>query len=76
MYAAQYFASIRSLHTNLDALVAQGDLLPIFDWLNSHIWSQASQWEIKELVQRATGEALNPRHFRSHLEDRYLRVAV
>ncbi|MEI8028452.1 MAG: carboxypeptidase M32 [Comamonadaceae bacterium] len=76
MYAAQYFASMRSLHTNLDAAVAQGDLSPIFDWLNSHVWSQASQWETKELVRRATGEVLNPRHFRSHLEDRYLGVAV
>lgn len=72
MYAAQYFAAIRRAHPNLDARVAAGDLSPIFDWLNSHIWSQASRWETKELVQRATGEALNPQHFRRHLENRYL----
>ncbi len=72
MYAAQYFASIRRLHPDLNARVAAGDLSPIFDWLNAHIWRQASRWETRELVQRATGEALNPRHFRAHLEGCYL----
>lgn len=72
MYAAQYFATIRRLHPALDASLAAGDLKPIFDWLSSHIWSQASRWETSELVQRATGEALNPAHFKRHLEQRYL----
>ena len=73
MYAAQYFASIRQATPDLDARVAAGDLSPIFDWLNTHIWQQASRWDTRELVQRATGEALNPRHFRAHLESWYLR---
>jgi len=72
MYAAQYFASIRQAHSDLDQRIAAGDLSAVFDWLNDHIWSQASRWETKELVQRATGEALNPAHFRRHLENRYL----
>ena len=72
MVAAQYFASMRSLHPDLDLRLAAGDLSPVMDWLNTHIWSQASLWETDELVQRATGEALNPAHFRRHLETRYL----
>ena len=72
MYAAQYFAAIRLVEPALDARVAAGDLSPIFDWLETHIWSQASRWETRELVQRATGETLNPQHFRTHLERRYL----
>jgi carboxypeptidase Taq len=71
MYAAQYFATIRQTTPDLEARVAAGDLAPIFDWLNTHIWQQASRWDTRELVQRATGEALNPRHFRAHLENRY-----
>jgi carboxypeptidase Taq len=71
MYAAQYFAAIRQAQPDLDARIAAGDLSPIFDWLNKHIWRQASRWDTQELVQRATGEALNPRHFRAHLESRY-----
>lgn len=72
MYAAQYFATIRELHPDLDALIARGELAPIFDWLKANIWSQASLWSTDELVQRATGEALNPVHFKRHLEGRYL----
>ena len=72
MYAAQYFASIRARHPDLDQRIADGDLAPVFDWLQHNIWSQASRWETAELVRRATGEALNPKHFRSHLERRYL----
>lgn len=72
MYAAQYFACIRQVHSNLDTQVAAGQLTPVFDWLEHNIWRQASRWETPELVQRATGEALNPAHFRAHLEMRYL----
>ena len=72
MYAAQWFASIRRTTPDLDRRIAAGDLAPIFDWLNANIWSQGSRWETPELVKRASGEELNPAHFRKHLESRYL----
>ncbi|MDC7698466.1 carboxypeptidase M32 [Vogesella indigofera] len=72
MYAAQYFATLRRQEPALDARIAAGELAPVFDWLDANIWSQASRWETGELVRRATGEALNPAHFRAHLEARYL----
>jgi carboxypeptidase Taq len=72
MYAAQWFAAMRRAVPDLDQRIAAGDLSPVFDWLNAHIWSQASRWDTPELVARASGEALNPRHFRAHLETRYL----
>jgi carboxypeptidase Taq len=74
MYAAQYFNTIRQQQPDMDAKMAQGDLSAVFAWLDTHIWSQASRWETDELVRRATGEALNPAHFRRHLEHRYLGV--
>ncbi|MDN0083560.1 carboxypeptidase M32 [Crenobacter sp. SG2305] len=72
MYAAQYFAMLRRQQPDVDARIAAGDYAPVFDWLNANIWSQASRWETPELIRRATGEALNPAHFRAHLEARYL----
>ena len=72
MYAAQWFATIRAQHADLDARIARGDLAPAFDWLRANIWSQGSRWPTAELATRATGEALNPAHFRRHLEARYL----
>ena len=72
MYAAQWFATMRRALPGLDAQIAAGDLQPVFDWLRENIWQQASRWETTELVQRASGEALNPAHFKAHLMARYL----
>lgn len=72
MYAAQWFAAMRRETPDLDARIASGDFAPVFGWLNTNVWSQASRWDTPELVRRASGEALNPAHFRAHLERRYL----
>lgn len=72
MYAAQWFAAMRRERPALDAEIARGELASVFDWLKTRVWTQGSRWETPELVQRASGEALNPAHFRRHLESRYL----
>lgn len=72
MYAAQWFAAMRRATPDLDAAIDRGDFTPIFDWLRTHIWTQASRWTTEELTRRASGEDLNPAHFRAHLEARYL----
>ena len=72
MYAAQWFAAMRRERPGLDADIAGGRLNVVFDWLSSHIWQAASRYETPELVQRASGEALNPAHFEAHLRARYL----
>ncbi len=72
MYAAQWFHSIRNARPALDAEVARGELGGIFDWLRANIWEQASRYETDELTRRASGHPLDARHFRTHLETRYL----
>jgi carboxypeptidase Taq len=72
MCAAQYFAAIRKAIPDLDARIEAGDLKPVFDWLEENIWRHGSRFETDELMRRATGEALDPAHFRAHLAARYL----
>lgn len=72
MYAAQWFATLRRTRPALDAEIARGDLDGIFGWLRVNIWQQASRFETDELTRRASGEALDPKHLRAHLEARYL----
>ncbi|MCW5635551.1 MAG: carboxypeptidase M32 [Rubrivivax sp.] len=72
MYAAQWFAAMRRAMPELDRRIEGGDFGPVFDWLRENIWSQASRWSTDELATRASGEPLNPAHFRAHLERRYL----
>ena len=72
MYAAQWFAAMRRAMPDLDARIGQGDLAPVFNWLRDNIWTQASRWTTDELAVRASGETLNPAHFKAHLQARYL----
>ena len=72
MYAAQWFATMRRTLPDLDSRVSAGDWTPVFDWLRDNIWLQASRWTTDELAIRASGEVLNPAHFKAHLEARYL----
>jgi carboxypeptidase Taq len=72
MYAAQWFAAMRREMPDLDQRLAQGQLEPVFGWLRERIWQQGSLLSTEALTQRASGEALNPAHFRRHLESRYL----
>jgi carboxypeptidase Taq len=72
LYAAQWRACLATTVPDLDAQIAAGELAAAFDWLDEHIWSQASRWETAELVRRASGTALDASHFRAHLEARYV----
>ena len=71
MYAAQFMASMKK-EINVEDCINNQNLAPIFDWLGKNIWSQASIWSTDDLVSKATGETLNPLHFKKHLESRYL----
>jgi carboxypeptidase Taq len=73
MLAAQWFAALRRGRPALDDEIAAGDFSGLFGWLHEHVWSQGSRWPTEDLIRRASGEPLNPAHFRAHLEARYLR---
>ena len=72
MYAAQWFAAMQRDVPGLNASIHAGNLAPVFGWLKQHIWSQGSRWPTDELALRASGERLNPAHFKAHLQARYL----
>ncbi|AIN20037.1 MULTISPECIES: carboxypeptidase M32 [Yersinia] len=72
MYAAQLFQTARNAIPGLDKNIANGDLSALFNWLQQNIWQQGSRYSTAELITKATGEPLNPRFFREHLERRYL----
>ncbi|NLS12469.1 carboxypeptidase M32 [Vibrio sp. SM6] len=71
MYAAQFMAAMRK-NIDVDSVIVSGDLTPIFSWLSDNIWSKGSLLTTDELVKQATGETLNPAHFKDHLRNRYL----
>ncbi|WP_457808729.1 carboxypeptidase M32 [Kushneria sp. EE4] len=72
MLAAQLMAAARRAEPQLDARIADGDPGLLLEWLKSHVWQQGSLMETSELIQRATGEALDPEYYRRHLRERYV----
>ncbi|MDT0207197.1 carboxypeptidase M32 [Serratia marcescens] len=72
MYAAQLFNSVHQALPSLNEDIAAGNLQPLFHWLQHNIWRHGSRFPTETLIANATGEALNPRYFRQHLENRYL----
>lgn len=71
MYAAQFMAAMKK-SVDVDSAIRSGNLSPIFSWLSENIWSKGSLFSTDELVTQATGERLNPQHFKQHLMNRYL----
>ncbi|MEJ4044307.1 carboxypeptidase M32 [Erwinia sp. SLM-02] len=73
MYAAQLFQALKRAIPQVNELIAQGDLQPVFNWLQQNIWQHGSRFSTRQLIENATGEDLNPLWFRQHLESRYLK---
>lgn len=72
MYAAQLFQAVKKALPDLSDRLQHGELQPVFDWLQQNIWQHGSRFPTEQLLVNATGETLNPRYFRQHLEQRYL----
>jgi carboxypeptidase Taq len=72
MYAAQEFSAAERALPQLHENIAVGNLTELFEWLQKNIWSKGSLLSTDDLMIAATGESLNARHFKAHLERRYL----
>jgi carboxypeptidase Taq len=72
IYAAQEFSAANRAIEQLPSKIAAGDLGELFQWLQNNIWAKGSLLSTDELMIAATGEPLNARHFKAHLERRYL----
>nr|CCC52770.1 putative carboxypeptidase [Trypanosoma vivax Y486] len=73
MLAAQVIHCVRrDLGENVrDVCIRCGNLEKILAKQNEKIWQHGSALLTDELIQQATGEPLNPKYYRQHLERRY-----
>lgn len=72
MAAAQLMATARQALPDLEACLSKGDLSPLTGWLAVHVHGVGASAGFNEILQAATGEALNPAYFEAHLRARYL----
>lgn len=71
MYAAQFRATLLSRLPGAEALIAEGNLLPIKDWLTREIYQYGMLQTPDEIIARVTGEELNSDYLVSYLTDKY-----
>lgn len=72
MTAAQLMHRARTALPNLDASIEQGDFSPLVGWLREHVHAHGSRFSTPELIEKATGQGLNPEIYQAHLRQRYL----
>jgi carboxypeptidase Taq len=71
MYAAQMLHSIKQQLPNFEALLEQGELKPIRDWLAEKIHRFGKQLTPREIIYNVSGEDLNSMYLIEHLKSKY-----
>lgn len=73
-YAAQFAATLRQAHPDMDARLAQGETGFIREWQRDTIHRWGSIYQGDDLCRRVTGEGLNPAHLIAYLTEKFTRV--
>ena len=71
MYACQFYRTMLGEIPDTEKYIEEGKFAPIKTWLNEKIHSQGTLYSPQELVQKVTGEPLNPSHFIDYLKTKY-----
>ncbi len=70
LYAAQLLRQAERSLPTLHASIQSGELLPLTRWLNENVHRHGRRYPSDILIQRITGEPLNPAYFVSYLEEK------
>jgi carboxypeptidase Taq len=71
LYAAQLFHKAKQDIPDLVQGFTNGHFAPLVQWLRDKVYSQANFYDGPTLLERATGEPLNPHYFIDYLQTRY-----
>jgi carboxypeptidase Taq len=71
LYSAQFFNTAKQQNPTLETELAQGNLLPLKNWLSQEIHAVGKMESAATIVQRVTGEPLNARYFVDYLWQKY-----
>lgn len=71
LYGAQFYYQMKKDIPNLNQQIEAGNLTEIFNWLKVNIHEQGNLYTPAQLVERVTGEPLNPQYFLDYLYEKY-----
>lgn len=72
MAAAQLFATAQRADSGIVSGLATGDFEPLMRWLRREVHNLGARFSTNALLERATGQPLDPTAFKAHLKTRYL----
>lgn len=72
-YAAQFMFAMREA-VDLDSELMNGELTPMFLWLQNNIHQHGGLYEADTILQRATGEAFNANYYIRYLKEKYSKL--
>ena len=71
--ASQIFYEIKENIKEFDELLTNGDFKPITAWLKKNIHEKGNFYKINELLTNITGENLNLKYYKKHINERYIK---
>ncbi|MFQ5588487.1 MAG: carboxypeptidase M32 [Nitrospiria bacterium] len=71
LYAAQFFNQAQREIADLPERLSAGDLVTLKTWLNKKIYCWGKQYTSDDLIERVTGEPLDPAYFIRYLEAKF-----
>lgn len=74
MYAAQFKHKMLEEIPNFDALLEEGNIAPIREWLTKNIHQYGKMKKPLEILQDVTGEGLNANYLADYLEAKYKEI--
>jgi len=72
LWSAQLWEALRRDVPDVDGALAAGDFEPVREWLRTHIHESGRKFPSRELLERATGEALRVEPWLAYLEGKLL----
>ena len=69
-YGAQLLRKMRQT-VDVDGALDKGDLKPINDWLEEHIWQYGGLYKPEVLLEKALGEPFDPNCYVEYLTEKY-----
>ena len=70
--AAQFFAAASRANPELEQQIEAGEFRSLVEWLREEIHERGRLLSAEDLLVDVTGERLDARFFKAHLERRYL----
>ncbi len=71
LYAASLYRAAERAIPDLSGHLRRGELLPLRDWLRTHVHAQGFRMPAEELVRGVTGQGLTDTDFLAYLKEKY-----